>query len=141
MRRGLVVALFVIGLAGSASAKGVLQLVGTIDDVRLQDDVLALEFTGWITSGFASAPQNHPSYRWQNLKWQVKNLQIRIARWPTDDRNRVSIEDVAALATRLKETRHEVGGSIDEPKYSASNTGQLLRIEGSKVYLVDRTRR
>jgi hypothetical protein len=141
MRRGLVVALCVIGLAGSASAKGVLQMVGTIDNVRLQDDVLAFEFTGWITSGFASAPQNHPSYRWQNVKWQVKNLQIRIARWPTDDHNRMSIEDVAALATRLKETRHEAGGSIDEPKYSTSNTGQLLRIEGSKVYLVDRAQR
>jgi hypothetical protein len=126
-------------------AKGIFQAQGSITQVRKEGDAITFRFSGWISSGYASAPDSNPKRRWHALRWDTADVSVTLGDWtqPHEPERKDEHPDEGALYASLRELAEHgrpVVFSLDNPGLHFSNSGQLTRVSGTYIYARD-TRR
>jgi hypothetical protein len=133
----LAILVFCAAACAHAEAKGVFQAQGRISEVRKNGDTVTFRFAGWITSGYATAPDSSPKRRWQSLRWEAIEVPVTLSDWtrPLDPERRDARPDVDGVHAKLLELAGtKVVFSVDNPGLQFSNKGQLMRVSGTYVY-------
>ncbi len=136
-------AFLVLALAAcfGAHAKGIFQAQGRISEVERAGDTLTFRFTGWISFGYASAPDSDPKRRWRDMGWDKADVRVRIGEggWTRryKDTERDDRPDVDAVQPSLVATARspeKATFSVDNPGLTFSNRGELVGVTGTYIY-------
>jgi hypothetical protein len=124
----------------AADAKGIFQAQGQVSEVRRDGDTIIFRFRGWISAGYASAPDDDRRRRWHDMRWDAVDVPVTLREWTR--RNAPNERDPApaldALQSQIEDAAQQgkrVGFSIDNPAFFLTNRGQLARVAGSYVYI------
>ena len=128
-----------LAAACAAEAKGIFQAQGKIADVREKDDSITFRFTGWISFGYATAPEDNPKRRWKDLRWDYADVTVQVGNWTqrTKPFEKATQSDAAQILRALSELAsagRQMQFSIDNPTLSFSNRGELVGVSGTYVY-------
>jgi hypothetical protein len=123
-------------------AKGIFQAQGRITQVQKAGDAITFRFAGWISTGYASAPDSNPKRRWQSLRWDAVDVPVTLGDWtqlhePERKDERPDVDAVEASLRALSEGGRLVVFSVDNPGLHFSNTGQLTRVSGTRIHARD----
>jgi hypothetical protein len=72
----LAILVFCAAACAHAQAKGIFQAQGKITQVQKAGDTITFRFSGWISSGYASAPDSDPKRRWRSLRWDTVDVPV-----------------------------------------------------------------
>ncbi|HEX7559548.1 MAG TPA: hypothetical protein VF386_10120, partial [Usitatibacter sp.] len=126
----------------TVDAKGIFQGKGKITQVQKAGDVITFRFSGWITSGYASAPDSDPKRRWHSLRWDAVDVSVTLGDWtqlhePERKDERPEVDAVLASLRDLSERGRPVIFSVDNPGLHFSSKGQLTRVSGTRIHASD----
>ena len=126
-------------MSHAAGAKGIFQAQGKIADVRQTDGSITFRFTGSISFGYATAPDDNPKRRWKDLHWDYVDLTVQVGNWTQRSKpsERAAQSDAAQILPALSELAsagRQMQFSIDNPTLSFSNRGELIGVSGTYVY-------
>ena len=125
-----------------AQAKGIFQAQGRITQVQKAGDSITFRFSGWISSGYASAPDSDPKRRWHDIRWDAVDVPVTRGDWtqlhePERKDERPNVDVLFASLRGLAERGRLVVFSLDNPGLHFSNTGQLKRVSGTYIHARD----
>ena len=91
-----------------AHAKGIFQAQGRITELQRSGDTITFRFAGWISSGYATAPDTNPKRRWRDIRWDAVDVPVTIVEWtrPNEPGQRDERPDVDAIYANLRELAH-----------------------------------
>ena len=123
----------------AAQAKGIFQAQGKIADVRQSNDSITFRFTGWISFGYATAPDDSPKRIWKNMRWDKADVTVQVGNWtqryePTEKATQSDAAQVLPTLSELAGSGRQMSFSIDNPTLSFSNRGQLVGVSGTYIY-------
>ena len=126
----------------AVEAKGIFQAQGRISQVQREGDTITFRFAGWISSGYASAPDESPKRRWHDMGWDAVDVPVTLSGWTraheTESRDdHPDVDRIFAELTDFAIRGRRVGFSVDNPGFQFSNKGQLKRVSGTYVYAYD----
>ena len=135
----LVFVVLVAATACVAQAKGIFQAQGRISEPQRSGDSITFRYVGWISSGYATAPDSDPKRRWRDIGWDKVDVPVTISEWTVRNEPGRKDErpDVDAIYSQLREMAahgHRIMFSVDNPGLFFSNRGQLVRVSGTRVY-------
>jgi hypothetical protein len=138
----LAILVFCAAACLDAQAKGIFQAQGRIAQVQRAGNAITFRFSGWITSGYASAPDSNPKRRWHNMGWDAADVSVTLGDWtrPHEPERADERPDVDALYASLRdlaERGRTVVFSLDNPGLHFTNRGQLTRVSGTQIYARD----
>lgn len=127
------------GICVVAQAKGIFQAQGRVTEVQRSGDGITFRFAGWITAGYATAPEKDPKRRWVDIGWNSVDVPVSLGEWTRRDDSRVKDERPDVDATfaelrRLAASGHKVMFSVDNPGLIFTNRGELARVSGTYIY-------
>lgn len=122
-----------------AHAKGIFQAQGRISEVGRAGDTLTFRFTGWISFGYATAPDSDPKRRWRDMGWDKADVRVRIGEWTrryrdTERDDRPDVDAVQASLVATARSPAKASFSVDNPGLTFSNRGQLVGVTGTYIY-------
>ncbi len=126
--------------AGSvANAKGIFQAEGKITELQKNGDVITFRFIGTISFGYATAPDRNPKRKWRDIGWDATDISVKIGDWtrPYKSTERDAHPDAQSIYKTLSDlakTDRSIQFSLDNPTFTFSNTGQLLKVSGTYIY-------
>lgn len=128
-----------LALSCTGEAKGIFQAQGRVTHVERAGDSITFRFAGWITSGYASAPDAHPKRRWRDMRWDAVDVAVTLSQWtrphePGQRDERPDLEGLHASLSELAARGRPVAFSVDNPGLHFSNKGQLIRVSGTHLY-------
>jgi hypothetical protein len=133
----LAILVFCAAACAHAQAKGIFQAQGRITQVQKAGDAITFRFSGWISSGYASAPDSDPKRRWRSLRWDTVDVPVTLGDWtrPHEPERKDERPEVDAIQASLSELagRDRVVFSLDNPGLHFSNKGQLTRVSGTRI--------
>jgi hypothetical protein len=123
----------------AAQAKGIFQAQGKIADVRQSNDSITFRFTGWISFGYATAPDDSPKRRWKDMGWDNADVTVQIGNWtqrvkPTEKATQSDAAQILPTLSELAASGRRMQFSIDNPTLSFSSGGQLVGVSGTYIY-------
>jgi hypothetical protein len=138
----LAIVVFCAAACAHAQAKGIFQAQGRITQVQRAGDSITFRFSGWISSGYASAPDSDPKRRWRDMRWDSVDISVTLGDWtrPHEPERRDERPDVDAVHASLDDLAGRdrvVVFSVDNPGLHFSNKGQLTRVSGTHIYARD----
>jgi hypothetical protein len=138
----LAILIFCAAVGAHAQAKGIFQAQGKIMQVQKAGDSITFRFAGWISTGYASAPDSNPKRRWYNLRWDAVDVPVTLGDWtqlhdPERKDERPDVETLHASLRELSDRGRLVVFSVDNPGLHFSNRGQLTRVSGTRIYARD----
>lgn len=141
----LAILIFCAAASVDAQAKGIFQAQGKITQVQKDGNAITFRFSGWISSGYATAPDSDPKRRWRDLGWDSADVAVTLGDWTQPLKSeskdeRPDIETLYASLRDLADRDRRVVFSLDNPGLHFSNKGQLKRVSGTFIYARD-TRR
>jgi len=142
IRSLLVLGVALIGPA-LAMAKGGLQLEGTLSQAEIVGDALLLRFTGTLSLTVENSPLGGGKPRASGLAARVERLPIVVPEWSEVESDRgeknpqPSFDEVTALARALARSGHRIRAALDDPELLFSNTGEVTRARGMRLFLHD----
>jgi hypothetical protein len=77
----LAILIFCALVGANAHAKGIFQAQGKVTQVERAGDSVTFRFAGWISSGYATAPDSNPKRRWQNMRWDAVDVPVTLGDW------------------------------------------------------------
>lgn len=137
--RKFVFLVIVLAACSAAHAKGIFQAEGKIAELQRDKDAITFRFVGWISFGYATAPDDHPKRRWKDISWDAADIAVRVGDWtqrykPAEKADRPDAEQIHATLSELVKSGRPIGFSLDNPSLSFSNKGQLVRASGTYIY-------
>lgn len=133
--------MLVVALAAwsAAQAKGIFQAEGKITELQKNGNVITFRFVGQISFGYATAPETHPKRKWRNIGWDAADISVRIGDWtkrykPSEKDAHPDAEQIYKNLSELAKADRLIQFSLDNPTFSFSNNGQLLRVSGTYIY-------
>jgi hypothetical protein len=138
----LAILIFCAAVCATVHAKGIFQAKGKITQVQKTGDAITFRFSGWITSGYASAPDSDPKRRWHSLRWDTADVAVTLGDWtqlhePERKDERPDVDALYASLRVLSERGRVVLFSVDNPGLHFSNEGQLTRVSGTRIHASD----
>jgi hypothetical protein len=139
VNRCFLVLALVLATWSGVQAKGIFQAQGKVIEVRKEESAVAFRFVGWISSGYATAPDAHPKRRWKDMRWDSTDVWVRVGDWtepnnPDQKADRPDPGAAYATLTEFMNAGQRVQFSIDNPGFFFSNKGQLMRVSGTQIY-------
>lgn len=128
-----------LAVSCAADAKSIFQAQGKIAEVRQKGDSITFRFTGWITFGYATAPDDNPKRRWKDLGWDYVDVTVQVGNWtqrtkPSEKATQSDAAQILRALSELASAGSQVQFSIDNPTLSFSNRGDLVSVSGTYVY-------
>jgi hypothetical protein len=138
----LAILVFCAAVCATAQAKGIFQAQGKIAQVQKNGNAITFRFSGWITSGYATAPDSNPKRRWHDMRWDTANVAVTLGDWtqlhePERKDDRPDVDALYASLRDLSERGRLVVFSVDNPGLHFSNGGQLTRVSGTRIHASD----
>ena len=132
--------LLLLYLPGFAAAKGVFQAQGQVVEAHREGDTITFRFRGWITAGYASAPDDDRRRRWHDIRWDFVDVPITLGDWtrPHEPAKADPSPRLDAIREQLEgpaRSGRKVSFSLDNPAFFLTNRGQLARVAGTYIYL------
>ena len=137
--RCLAILVLLLATWSDAQAKGIFQAQGKVIEVREDQGAVAFRFVGWISFGYATAPDSHPKRRWKDMGWDAADGWGRIGDWtepskPGEKAGRPDPQAAYVTLSGFAKAGQRIQFSIDNPGLFFSNRGQLMRVSGTQVY-------
>jgi hypothetical protein len=141
----LAILVFCAAVCAIAQAKGIFQAQGKITQVQKDGNAITFRFSGWISSGYATAPDSDPKRRWRDLGWDSADVAVTLGDWTQALKSeskdeRPDLDTLYASLRDLADRNRLVVFSLDNPGLQFSNKGQLKRVSGTYIYPRDARR-
>lgn len=129
-----IVAAFLLPALGHA--KGNFQAEGRITGLEAHEDEITFRFAGTISFRYLSAPENGDS---RLMRFEVRDLPVHISNWTEPYKPEVRARQSAtrqfcAKILDLMKSEQPLALSVDNPSLVFSNTGELVRVNGTFFY-------
>jgi hypothetical protein len=129
-----------LALPAMAQAKGIFQAQGQVAEVRRDGDTLTFRFRGWISAGYASAPDEDSRRRWHDIRWDSVDVPITLRDWTVKHESGKADPSPSIDATREQldaaaRSGRKASFSLDNPAFFLTNRGQLAKVAGTYIYL------
>lgn len=125
-----------LALPALGHAKGNFQAEGRITGLEAHEDEITFRFAGTISFRYLSAPENGES---RLMTFEARDLPVHIANWtepykPSVRARQSATRQVCAKILDLMKSDQPLALSVDNPSLVFSNTGELVRVNGTFFY-------
>lgn len=129
-------------LATLVDAKGLFQAEGRISSVKRNGEEISLVFDGNIGFAYVPVTTEGASSPTKPMEFSVSGLPIVLRDWTEAHKSTVrasspNLDALHAKLAGLATPGRVIRVSIDNPGFSFSNTGRLVKITGTYIYAVD----